>query len=132
MKKILHLSDEWIKELNNVAQSHEGLERATTDVELVVEYRVMEKESITWQILINKGEIEISAGCAHEPDVWFETDRSTAISLFEGMINPLNAVIEGKMEIGGDPRKLIEASEMFEQLGDVFETIRDSTVTNAK
>ena len=48
------------------------------------------------------------------------------------MINPLNAVIEGKMEIGGDPRKLIEASEMFEQLGDVFETIRDSTVTNAQ
>ena len=59
MKKILHLSDEWIKELNNVAQSHKGLEKATTDVELVVEYRVMEKESITWQILINKGEIEI-------------------------------------------------------------------------
>ena len=81
---------------------------------------------------LDKGEIEISAGCAHEPDVWFETDRSTAISLFEGMINPLNAVIEGKMEIGGDPRKLIEASEMFEQLGDVFETIRDSTVTNAQ
>ena len=34
------------------------------------------------------------------------------------------------MQIGGDPRKLIEASGMFEQLEDVFATIRDMTVTN--
>ena len=35
------------------------------------------------------------------------------------------------MEIGGDPRRLLESSEMFEQLEDVFETIRNSTVTDS-
>ena len=131
MEKILHLSDQWIEELNNAAQSHKGLENAISAIELVVEYRVIDKESVSWQIQINKGNIEISADCKFEPDVWFETDRPTATSLFEGTINPLNAVIEGNMEIGGDPRRLLESSEMFEQLDDVFETIRDSPVTNS-
>ena len=131
MEKILHLSDRWIEELNNAAQSHKVLGNAISGIELVVEYRVVDKESVSWQIQINKGDIEITADCRHEPDVWFETDRPTAISLFEGKINPLNAVIEGNMEIGGDPRRLLESSEMFEQLEDVFETIRTSTVTDS-
>jgi len=130
VEKILHLSDRWIEELNNAAQSHKGLKEATTEIELVVEYRVVEEETFVWQINIDKGVIEIYVGNKHEPDVWFETDRSVAISLFEGTINPLNAVIEGTMQIGGDPRELIEASGMFEQLEDVFETIRTMTVTN--
>ncbi len=130
MKKIVHLSNEWVEELNNVAQSHKGLRGATTDVELVVEYRVIDKETFIWQINIDKGVVEISVGHNDEPDVWFETDKAVATSLFEGRTNPLNAVIEGTMQIGGDPRKLIEASEMFEQLEDMFETIRAVTVTN--
>lgn len=130
MKKIAHLSDEWVEELNNLAQSHKGLKKATTGIELVVEYRVVDEKTVVWQINIDKDGIEISVGCDHKPDVWFETDRSAAVSLFEGTLNPLTAVIEGTMEIGGDPRKLLEASKMFEQLEDVFETIRDATVTN--
>jgi putative sterol carrier protein len=130
VKKIVHLSNEWVEELNNVAQSHKGLRGATTDVELVVEYRVIDKETFIWQINIDKGVVEISVGHNDEPDVWFETDKAVATSLFEGRTNPLNAVIEGTMQIGGDPRKLIEASEMFEQLEDMFETIRAVTVTN--
>ncbi len=126
----MHLSNEWVEELNNVAQSHKGLRGATTDVELVVEYRVIDKETFIWQINIDKGVVEISVGHNDEPDVWFETDKAVATSLFEGRTNPLNAVIEGTMQIGGDPRKLIEASEMFEQLEDMFETIRAVTVTN--
>jgi len=126
----VHLSEEWVEELNNTAQSHKGFKEATTETELVIEYRVVEEETFVWQINIDKGVIEIYIGNNHEPDVWFETDRSVAISLFKGTINPLNAIIEGTMQIGGDPRKLIEASGMFEQLEDVFATIRDMTVTN--
>ncbi len=126
----MHLSEEWVEELNNTAQSHKGFKEATTETELVIEYRVVEEETFVWQINIDKGVIEIYIGNNHEPDVWFETDRSVAISLFKGTINPLNAIIEGTMQIGGDPRKLIEASGMFEQLEDVFATIRDMTVTN--
>ena len=103
MKKIIHLSNEWVEELNNVAQSHKGLKRAATDIELVVEYRVFDEETFIWQINIDKGVIEIHVGHNDEPDVWFETDRSVAVSLFEGRTNPLNAVIEGTMQIGGDP-----------------------------
>ena len=132
MKKIVRLSNEWVEELNNAAQSHKGLKRAATDIELVVEYRVIDEETFIWQINIDKGVIEIHVGHNDEPDVWFETDRSVAVSLFEGRTNPLNAVIEGTMQIGGDPRKLIEASGMFEQLEDIFETIRSATVTNTQ
>ena len=132
MKKIVYLSNEWVEELNNAAQSHKGLKKATTDIELVVEYRVINEETFIWQINIDKGVIEIHVGHNDEPDVWFETDRSVAVSLFEGRTNPLNAVIEGTMQIGGDPRKLIEASGMFEQIEDIFETIRSATVTNTQ
>jgi len=132
VKKIVYLSNEWVEELNNAAQSHKGLKKATTDIELVVEYRVINEETFIWQINIDKGVIEIHVGHNDEPDIWFETDKSVAVSLFEGRTNPLNAVIEGTMQIGGDPRKLIEASGMFEQLEDIFETIRSVTVTNTQ
>jgi len=132
VKKIVYLSNEWVEELNNAAQSHKGLKKATTDIELVVEYRVINEETFIWQINIDKGVIEIHVGHNDEPDIWFETNKSVAVSLFEGRTNPLNAVIEGTMQIGGDPRKLIEASGMFEQLEDIFETIRSVTVTNTQ
>ena len=130
MKKIKYLSDEWIEKLNSVAQSHKGLSEATNDIELVIEYRVIGETIIAWQIKINKGDIDISFRGDSEPDVWFETNLSTAVSLFEGKINPLTAIIEGTMDIGGDPRKLLEKSIVFEQLDNLFETIRPATGIN--
>ena len=112
--------------------SHKGLSEATNDVELIIEYRVIGETIITWQIKINKGDIDISIQGDSEPDVWFETNISTAVSLFEGKINHLTAIIEGTMDIGGDSRKLLEKSIVFEQLDNLFETIRPVTGINVR
>lgn len=117
-------------ELNKVAQSHKGLNEAIANIKLVVEYRVIDEKIFVWQININKGRVEIYVGKNYEPDVWFETDRPAAVSLFEGRTNPLNEIIDGTMQIGGDPRKLFTASEMLKNLEDVFEEIRAITITD--
>ncbi|MBU39876.1 MAG: hypothetical protein CL430_04855 [Acidimicrobiaceae bacterium] len=130
MKKIVYLSHEWVMELNKVAQSHKGLNEAMANIKLVVEYRVIDEKIFVWQININKGRVEIYVGKNYEPDVWFETDRPAAVSLFEGRTNPLNEIIDGTMQIGGDPRKLFVASEILKNLEDVFEEIRAITITD--
>ena len=122
------MSDAWIDKLNSVAQSHLGLSEVTTDIELVIEYRVVGETLTIWQIKIDKGNTTVTASGDSKPDVWYETDLSTAVALFEGTIDPLTAIIEGKMEIGGDPRVLLDKSIVFEQLENIFETIRPTTV----
>lgn len=129
MKKLKHLSKEWIEALDSTAKSHKDFLLAISDIQLLLEYRIIDEEEICWQINIQNGSVEISLNNSKKPDVWFETSRMSAVLFLEGKIDPLQAVMDGTLNMGGDPRKLLEASKIFEQLEDIFKTIREITIT---
>ena len=54
------MSDAWIDKLNSVAQSHLGLSEVATDIELVIEYRVVGETLTIWQIKIDKGNTTVT------------------------------------------------------------------------
>ena len=116
------LSSEWISALNEAAVSHSGLKEISLTTEITLSYRITEGPS--WGLTVNKGKVSVYSGTDDAENVWFTTNRSTALKIANGTEDPLEAIIAGKLEIGGDPRVLVEQHDLFKGLGDVFASCR--------
>ena len=128
MADLVHLSEAWIAALDEVAASHRGLQAAAVGITLVVEYRVASDPPALWHITLNQGKVRVTAGPADEPDAWFEARPAAARALFDGSLDPLRAVIDGDLSIGGDPRRLLDDREILDGIGDVFAGVRAATI----
>ena len=132
MAELTHLSDAWIAALDEAAAGHEGLRVSTLNTTLVLEYRVALNPPVCWHIIIDCGEVRIRSGSAEQPDVWFEAQPATASSLLDGSLDPLSAVIDGTLTMGGDPRLLVPHRQVLNDLGDVFLHVRTATDTGGR
>ena len=128
MTDLVHLSDTWIDALNEVATSHQGLQDAAAEVTLVVEYRVTSDPPTLWHITLNQGKVSVKPGPANKPDAWFEARPTAAQALLDGSLDPLHAIIDGGLSIGGDPRRLLDHREILDGIGDVFAGVRATTI----
>ena len=128
MADLVYLSDAWIAALDEVAASHRGLQAAAVDTTLVVEYQVASDPPALWHITLNQGKVRIKAGPADEPDAWFGARPAAARALFDGGLDPLRAVIDGDLSIGGDPRRLRDHRKILDGIGDVFAGVRAATI----
>ena len=128
MADLVHLSEAWIAALDEVAASHPGLQAAAVDAPLVIEYQVASDPPALWHITLNQGKVRVTAGPADEPDVWFEARPSAARALVDGSLDPLRAVIDGDLSIGGDPRRLLDHRKILDGIGDVFAGVRAATI----
>ena len=128
MADLVYLSDAWIAALDEVAASHRGLQAAAVDTTLVVEYQVASDPPVLWHITLTQGKVRVKAGPADEPDAWFEARPSAARALFDGSLDPLRAVIDGDLSIGGDPRRLLDHRKILDGIGDVFAGVRAATI----
>ena len=117
------LSDAWIAALDTAAAEHPGLREATTAIALVLEYSTSGGPS--WHVVFDHGSVRVIAGPADHPDLRFATDPVTARALANGTLDPLRAVIDGDLTLGGDPRLLVEHRAVLDGLGDVFAIARD-------
>ena len=128
MADLVYLSDAWIAALDEVAASHRGLQDAAVGTTLVVEYQVSSDPPALWHITLNRGKGRVTAGPADEPDAWFEARPTAARALFDGSLDPLRAVIDGDLSIGGDPRRLLDHRKILDGIGDVFAGVRATTI----
>ena len=128
MAGLVYLSDAWVAALDEVAASHRGLQAAAVGTTLVVEYRVASDPPALWHITLNQGEVRVKAGSADEPNAWFEARPAAAQALFDGSLDPLRAVIDGDLSIGGDPRRLLDHGEILDGIGDIFAGVRAATI----
>ena len=117
------LSDSWIAALDDAAAGHTGLQEATATMALVLEYST--SGGPTWHVVFDHGSVRVVAGPADHPDLRFATDPSTARALAAGTLDPLRAMIDGDLTLGGDPRLLVEHRAVFDGLGDVFAVARE-------
>jgi len=116
------LSPEWISALDAAATTHPGLKEVSLNKDLVLGYRITDGPS--WRLAISDGEVRVHSGTDEAENVWFTTSRSTALDIATGTMDPLEAIIAGQLEIGGDPRLLVDNHDVFKGLGDVFASCR--------
>ena len=117
------LSDAWIAALDTAVAQHLGLQEAAATMALVLEYST--SGGPTWHVVFDHGSVRVIAGPADHPDLRFVTDPATALALSAGTLDPLRAVIDGDLTLGGDPRLLVEHRAVFDGLGDVFAVARE-------
>ena len=108
------LTDAWIEAMSRAAAS-----RTVADgVSLVLEYRVA--GGPTWHLAVDGGAVRVASGPADEPDVSFHATRATALAMADGSLDPLRAVIDGDLLLHGDPRSLVAARDLLDDVGDLF------------
>ena len=108
------LTKEWIEALAEAAHGRFVAE----GIALVLEYQVV--DGPTWPLVVANGTVQVQFGPAQTPDVSFHTQRSTALAMANGSLDPLKAVIDGDLILQGDPRKLVAAKNLLEDLGDLL------------
>lgn len=108
------LTDAWIEALADAARGR----TVSTGITLVLEYRVVDGPA--WHLTVAHGEIRVDAGPAEAPDVSFQAERSTALAMADGSLDPLRAVIDGDLLLLGDPRTLVANRDVLDDLGDLF------------
>ncbi len=104
-------TEAWIEAMAAVARDR----TVPADVSLVVEYRI--EDGPTWHLVVAEGTVRVVAGPADDPDAGFRTDRTTAAALADGSRDPLRAVIDGDLAMSGDPRALVAARGILDDLG---------------
>lgn len=108
------LTEAWIEAMAEIAAS-----RTVADgVSLVLEYRVT--GGPTWHLAVAAGKIRVVTGAADAPDVSFHADWATALAMADGSLDPLRAVIDGDLLLHGDPRSLVMARDLLDDVGDLF------------
>jgi|TARA_B100001971_G_scaffold59833_1_gene54892 putative sterol carrier protein len=118
-----HLSPEWTAALNEAAALHPGFSAGVGDLPVTIGYLITDGPS--WYIVIGTDRIRVLPGSVSSPDVSFSTDAATATEIYEGRIDPLRAVVDGALEIGGDPRLLMANRDVLEAMGDLFAAVRE-------
>ena len=108
------LTEAWIDAMAEIAAG-----RTVADgVSLVLEYRVT--GGPTWHLAVAGGKIRVVTGAADAPDVSFHADWETALAMADGSLDPLRAVIDGDLLLHGDPRSLVVARDLLDDVGDLF------------
>lgn len=123
MTTVAHLSPEWIAALDEAASRHPELPAGIGDLPITIGYLIADGPS--WYIVIGTDQIRVLPGSVSSPDVSFSTDAVTAAEIYEGRTDPLRAVVDGNLEIGGDPRLLMANRGVLEAMGELFAAVRE-------
>lgn len=124
-----HFSDKWITILDDALQNNKNLKTIPRS-KLLVEYRVKTSPTTYWYIDINQKSIRAQPGPATKPDVWFEADPVAANAMLDGNLDPLQAILDGVLTIGGDPNQLLENNRIIDEISSIFSSLQISKISS--
>ncbi len=124
-----YLSSEWLDALNQAASSSAPLAHATAGLALTIQHEVTggPHGDVVFHVAIDHGTVTFRPEPAADPDVVFRQDHATAVAIGRGQSSAQVAFMVGKLRITGNVERLVDEVSAFEQLNDVFESVRAST-----
>lgn len=124
-----YLSSEWFDALNQAASSSAPLAHATAGLALTIQHEVAggPHGDVTFHVTMDHGTVTFRPGPAADPDVVFHHDYATAAAIGRGESSAQVAFMVGKLRLTGRVERLVDEVAAFEQLNDVFESVRAST-----
>lgn len=82
---------------------------------------------VTYHVQVRDGRITFASGAATPEDVRFTESWETAVLVATGELNAQEAFIKGAVKFSGNHQLLIDSAELFAELNNVFETVRERT-----
>ncbi|MDX1690507.1 MAG: SCP2 sterol-binding domain-containing protein [Acidimicrobiia bacterium] len=112
------LSQEWLADLTETLNSHDGFTDAIKNVDLSLQFEVSDAPDDaedTYSIVIAEGRADATAGPLDDPDVTIANDYETAVAISKGELNTQMAFMTGKLKVSGNMAKLMMNQAMLGQ-----------------
>ena len=103
---------------SNIPESFAGLEEAflpdrAATVNKTIQFNFTGAEEGVWHLVIDNGTLAYGQGAAENPNATANVDSDDWLKLLRGELNPMSAVISGKLKIKGDPLLLAQFQTWF-------------------
>ncbi len=103
---------------SNIPESFAGLEEAflpdqAANVNKTIQFNFTGAEEGIWHLVIANGALSYGQGAAEGADATATVDSADWLKLLRGELNPMSAVISGKLKIKGNPMLLAQFQTWF-------------------
>lgn len=115
------LSTDWLQDLNDTVNAHEGFKRAIANVDLTLQFEVPDAPDGTekrYYFKIQSGSLEASPGDAETPDATISNSYETAVAVSTGEMNTQMAFMSGKLKVSGNMAKIMMNQGVFNAFAD--------------
>ena len=124
-----YLSLEWIDALTAAVAASEPMQRAAAEHSIAITQVVTDtpEGDVTYHLSVANGRAEFGPGPAVDEDLRMMQDWDTAVGVATRALNPQDALIDGRIRLGGDPMKLMAAESLFMALDAIFNEVSTHT-----
>ncbi|MBI2704451.1 MAG: SCP2 sterol-binding domain-containing protein [Actinobacteria bacterium] len=116
------LSDEWLHTLDIAARSDDDLRTAAAELDLIIQQKVTGTSNgdVAYHVVLTPAAVGVRPGVAPDPTITFTTDLASARAIANGSESAQAAFIDGRLRVGGDLRRLLDAQGALARLGDTL------------
>jgi putative sterol carrier protein len=104
------LTEEWLADLTEALNGHDGFREAISDVDLKLQFEVTdppEGQIGRYFLSLGGGEANAGAGDADDADASITSNYETAVAISKGDLNTQMAFMTGKIKVGGNMGKIM-------------------------
>jgi hypothetical protein len=132
LRRVRYLSSEWIDATARALAADDSLRTALADLSLTVEQVVTggPDGTVRWHITVDRGDVTLRRGPAHDPDLSFTTNYDTAARVASGSLGAQRAFVEGRLRVGGDLSLLVTHQRAVASIDDALAEVRARTTYN--
>lgn len=123
-----YLSPEWLAEFD-AAGASEAVRAAVGDTRLTLQQIVIgaDEPDVRYSVRVGDGRLGVSAGDDRAADATITVDHATAVALARGNLSLHDALVAGRITIGGDPTRLLGASGALTAIAVALDGLRATT-----
>jgi len=110
------LTQEWLTELTETINGHDGFKAAIANVDLSLQFDVTDAPDGAegrYFIDVADGSAECGAGDTDAPDATISNNYETAVAISKGDLNTQMAFMTGKLKVDGNMAKLMMNQAML-------------------
>jgi putative sterol carrier protein len=106
--------------LETIPGSFVGLEQAfrperAATVDKTIQFDFSGREAGTWTLVVNHGTVAYHEGAATNPGTTVTVDSDNWLAILKGTLNPMSAVLGGKLKLTGDMAVMMQFQTWFER-----------------
>lgn len=106
--------------LDNIPDSFVGLKGAfhperAAGVDKTIQFDFTGREAGTWTLVVRDGTVEYSQGPATNPNTTVTIDSDNWLALLAGTLNPMTAMMSGKLKLAGDMTVMMGFQTWFQR-----------------
>ncbi len=82
-------------------------------LDAVIQFNFMGAEAGNWNATIKNGAVKVERGVHPNPTMALTADSADYLKMFAGELDPMQAFLQGKLKLQGDPNLAMKMSQFF-------------------